>query len=224
MLTTTIVINTTTQPAEGWEDLGVKSISAASHTEAATIASQLGIQVFVIYAGRDINRIFIILEEIRHLNIPTAVITASISDEIQISFLIRGATCIIPRSDSRTLKAHKVKALVRGPRSSPQNKPLPEGLKLDLAKAEAAFRGRIFSLTRKQFDLLVILARNHEEFVHRQIIADTLKQELSTGVRALDMMVSRTRAKLLSATSGVLSIDSEYGLGYRLSSVETRHP
>jgi len=80
----------------------------------------------------------------------------------------------------------------------------------------------VLSLTRKQFDLLVILARNHNEFVHRQTIADTLKQEVSTGVRALDMMVSRTRAKLLSATSGALNIDSEYGLGYRLSSVATR--
>jgi|GEM_PF-3444703 len=222
MLTTTIVINTTTQPAEGWEDMGVKSISAASHTEATTIASQLGIQVLVVYAGRDIHRSFIILEGIRHLNIPTAVITTSVSEEIQISFLIRGATCIIPRTDSRALKAHKVKALVQGPRTSPQSKPLPEDLELDLAKAEARFKGKVLSLTRKQFDLLVILARNHNEFVHRQTIADTLKQEVSTGVRALDMMVSRTRAKLLSATSGALNIDSEYGLGYRLSSVATR--
>jgi len=216
MLTTTVVINTTRQPAEDWAALGVKSISATSYSDAAAVASQLGIDVIVLYAGKDVSRSLIILEQIQPLGIPIAVIGTSIPERIQISFLIRGATSIIPRSDSRELKVYKVKALLKRVRHLQEGTPLPPGLTVNLSKAEAAFRGSVFSLTRKQFDILVILARHYNEFVHRQVIADILKQEISTGDRALDMMVSRTRAKILNASSGLLTIDSEYGLGYRL--------
>lgn len=87
-------------------------------------------------------------------------------------------------------------------------------LRIDRARREVLVRGENISLSRLEFDLLLVLAERPGTAVTRKIIADrALDPENEGAERNLDVYVSRLRKKL----GNEVTIETVWGIGYRLA-------
>ncbi len=85
---------------------------------------------------------------------------------------------------------------------------------IDLRQRTIEVHGQPVSLTRKEFDLLALLARQPGEVLHHEQIIDELWHSTSAYTRrTLHVHVASLRQKLVSP--GL--IESVYGVGYRLA-------
>ncbi len=86
-------------------------------------------------------------------------------------------------------------------------------LRLDPAGYEATLDGQLLDLTRTEFDLLALLARNPGRAFSRQYLLDTVwGADYVTGDRSVDNAILRLRKKL-----GPLGdyVETVWGVGYR---------
>ncbi|MFI9385546.1 response regulator transcription factor [Kutzneria sp. NPDC052558] len=86
-------------------------------------------------------------------------------------------------------------------------------LKLDSATRAVSVQGRELALTRKEFDLLALLAARSGQVVSRDLIMDQVWQaSYEAPTRTLDTHVAALRGKL----GGLVRIETVRGVGYRL--------
>jgi DNA-binding response OmpR family regulator len=86
-------------------------------------------------------------------------------------------------------------------------------LKLDSATRAVSVEGRELALTRKEFDLLALLAARPGQVVSRDLIMDQVWQaSYEAPTRTLDTHVAALRGKL----GGLVRIETVRGVGYRL--------
>jgi DNA-binding response OmpR family regulator len=86
-------------------------------------------------------------------------------------------------------------------------------LKLDSATRAVSVLGRELALTRKEFDLLALLAARPGQVVSRDLIMDQVWQaSYEAPTRTLDTHVAALRGKL----GGQVRIETVRGVGYRL--------
>jgi DNA-binding response OmpR family regulator len=84
--------------------------------------------------------------------------------------------------------------------------------------------GRVLTLSVREFDLLVALARNSGRIVSRkELYRLAWGRALRGGDRSCDVYVHKLRAKLERALPGVGFIHTHVGFGYRLDPVPS-HP
>jgi DNA-binding response OmpR family regulator len=84
---------------------------------------------------------------------------------------------------------------------------------IDVGRRTVTVAGRPVSLTRKEFDLLELLARSPGlVFRHEQILGEVWQSRLRTDEHTLQVHVASVRAK--TGTAGV--IETVRGVGYRL--------
>jgi len=84
--------------------------------------------------------------------------------------------------------------------------------------------GRVLTLSVREFDLLVALARNSGRIVSRQeLYRLAWGRALRGGDRSCDVYIHKLRAKLEEALPGVRFIHTHIGFGYRLDPVLS-HP
>ncbi|MFC1419891.1 response regulator transcription factor [Streptacidiphilus cavernicola] len=87
------------------------------------------------------------------------------------------------------------------------------GLRLDAAARRALVRGRDVPLTRKEFDLLALLAQNPGVVIRReQIISEVWRSSWEGTARTLEVHVASLRHKLAVPAL----IETVRGIGYRL--------
>lgn len=204
------------QPKESLEEFGVKLLSAPDSVDLKLVAKRVRFDVLCVKVSKAIQPATIFLDSISKLRTPTVVFSRYMTETIQTELLSHGATCVIPFSDSRQLKALKVRSLASASKNKPVEQEFLEGLYLNPSTFESSYRGTPLKLTRKEFRLLLLLTVNHGAFVHRQTITEWLEVPNYDGTRAVDMMVSRLRSKLVDALNSELLIDAEYGLGYKI--------
>ena len=90
-------------------------------------------------------------------------------------------------------------------------------LAIDTRRSRASLADAPMDLSLRQFEILLLLAVRAGEFVHRQDIANTLRQGREEGSRSIDMHISRIRRKLQESGPNGLAIGTVYGLGYCLT-------
>jgi two-component system KDP operon response regulator KdpE len=88
-------------------------------------------------------------------------------------------------------------------------------LRIDLASHEVSLAGEPLRFTRKEFDLLALLARNAGRTVHRQLLADIWGPAHEHDLQYLRVFVGRLRAKLGDDPATPRSILNEPGVGNR---------
>ncbi len=89
-------------------------------------------------------------------------------------------------------------------------------LRIDTAAHEARLGGRPMPLTRKEFALLVMLARNQGRvIVHRVLLAGVWEPEIGR-VELLRTHVNQLRRKLGEGSASTVRILNDPGVGYRL--------
>ena len=90
-------------------------------------------------------------------------------------------------------------------------------LRVDPAHGETSWRGRPVALTRRERQVLQILAETAGRPVRREeIYRRVWGYAMARGDRTVDVNVRRLRAKLAQATAEELEIVTQAGIGYRL--------
>jgi len=87
------------------------------------------------------------------------------------------------------------------------------GITIELFSRRVRLDGNILELTPKEFDLLVLLARNPERVYSREALLEQVwDMDFAGGTRTVDIHVQRLRKKL-GELQGV--IQTVYGIGYK---------
>lgn len=112
----------------------------------------------------------------------------------------------------------RVRALLRtaGTGVAPEPEIIRGALRIDLARHEVTLADEPVRLTRKEFDLLALLARNAGRIVtHRQLLADVWGPAHEHDLQYLRVFIGRLRAKLADDPAAPRFILNEPGVGYR---------
>jgi len=89
-------------------------------------------------------------------------------------------------------------------------------LKIDLSARQVFIDAKELALNRREFDILVHLARRPGGVVQRTSIIESLNTGSDIFDRTIDSHVSHIRAKLKQLEVTNMRIESVYGIGYRL--------
>jgi DNA-binding response OmpR family regulator len=110
-------------------------------------------------------------------------------------------------------------AIRRGKRVSVRRdaEPLRAGeLEIRLDRFELSVRGRRADLTRREFELLQLLAESRGQVLEReQVYRSVWGYEMARGDRSVDVFVRRLRHKLRALSPGWTYIHTHFGIGYR---------
>lgn len=153
-----------------------------------------------------------LLEYIEPMGIPVIFITAKGSVQDRVKGLHMGADDyivkpfevpeLVARVESVLRRYHKGDALIA-----------VGDITIDTASRCVLQDGREVELTPKEFDLLVLLARNRNTALYRDTLFERVwGGEMSDGTRTLDLHIQRLRKKL----SWQDRIKTVYKIGYRL--------
>jgi|GEM_PF-665342 Response regulators consisting of a CheY-like receiver domain and a winged-helix DNA-binding domain len=87
-------------------------------------------------------------------------------------------------------------------------------LEIDFVRGQALVQGNQLVLTRKEFELLAMLAANEGEIVPREVLMKRIwGYSMEIRTRTLDVHVRRLRRKIMEF--GQPCIETVFGVGYR---------
>jgi two-component system KDP operon response regulator KdpE len=150
--------------------------------------------------------------------VPILILSVRQSEEEKVAALDAGANDYVVKPFGIGELLARVRALLRATRGGAA--PVPEivlrDLHVDLARHAVTLAGEPVKLTRKEFDLLALLARNAGRIVtHRQLLADVWGPAHEHDLQYLRVFVGRLRAKLGDDPAAPRFILNEPGVGYR---------
>jgi DNA-binding response OmpR family regulator len=91
------------------------------------------------------------------------------------------------------------------------------GLEMDRRRFEVTVLGTPVRVTRREFELLWLLASRRGRIFHRdEIIELVWGADYFIGLRAVDVVVARIRRKLKAAAPHLTYLETVWGIGYRL--------
>ena len=151
--------------------------------------------------------------------VPILILSVRQAEEEKVAALDAGANDYVVKPFGIAEMLARVRALLRTNRSgAPGAEPeIVQGdLNIDLARHTVSLAGESVRLTRKEFDLLALLARNAGRILtHRQILNDIWGPAHEHDLQYLRVFVGRLRAKLGDDPSAPRFILNEPGVGYR---------
>ncbi|MFN8096867.1 MAG: response regulator transcription factor [Dermatophilaceae bacterium] len=152
-------------------------------------------------------------------SVPVVVATARDDERAIIAALDAGADDYLVKPFGVEQLLARLRAVLR--RVSGPDGPLPIGvgeLVVNPVSREASLRGIPIELSRKEFDLLYLLAQRAGEVVtKREILAEVWRQPYGGGDRTVDVHVSWLRRKLGESAAEPGYLHSIRGVGLRLS-------
>lgn len=159
---------------------------------------------------------FDVLKKIRQSSkIPVLCLTAR-SDEIdRILGLELGADDYVSKPFSPREVTARIKAVFRRTESSDKNTDSP--FQIDMNKRQITYFGKKLSLSRYEFDILVLFANRPGWIFERQKIMDLVWLEPDDSFdRTVDAHIKMLRAKLKAVNPDVDPIETHRGIGYSL--------
>ena len=165
-----------------------------------------------------------ICREMRRLHdVPIIMLTARIEETDRLIGLELGADDYITKPFSPREVVARIRAVLRRSQSSnTQSDTLRAGaLLIDLAGYRVWLSDHQLSLTQSEFDILAALTENKGRVLSRQQLLDATQGIAFEGFeRTIDQHVKNLRKKIKTAVGDTPVIDTVYGAGYRLDSVE----
>jgi DNA-binding response OmpR family regulator len=134
-------------------------------------------------------------------------------EDCGIAALEQGADDYVTKPVSLTDLLARMGAVLRRCRHHPYGELTVGRLRLDLDRQRAAVDGHLIPLTRKEFRLLVALARRPDAVVTRDRLMAEVWNTNKRGSRTVDSHINTLRPKIRSAAT----VDNVRGVGYRLS-------
>jgi DNA-binding response OmpR family regulator len=206
-----------------FDGLGFKPYTVHSLASALGLIGQWEFDAVLIDADGRADSLMQTLPELRDRSkAPIVLLSSDAGERRQIQALQGGATEVIVKPASAQLIAAKLHRLIdiardqRAAAGDESRSAMRLGpLRLDPRRASAVVGETPLQLTSGEFELLLLLASQSGEFVHRDTIARTLGSN-GEGRRSADMHICRIRKKLRDAGATSLRVDTVYGRGYCL--------
>jgi DNA-binding response OmpR family regulator len=150
---------------------------------------------------------------------PVIVVTARDDDPSVVRALDAGADDYVVKPFGMDTLEARIRAVLRRAAADDPDAPLQVGdLVVDAASRAATLRGQDLELTRREFDLLLLLVQRSGEVVtKRDILAEVWSQPYGGGERTVDVHLSWLRRKLGETAAHPAYIHSVRGVGVRLS-------
>lgn len=154
---------------------------------------------------------------------PVIVVTARDDDPSMVKALDGGADDYIVKPFSAELLDARIRAVLRRAQLTPETATITVGdLVVDPGTRQALLAGNTLDLTRREFDLLHLLASRAGEVVtKREILAEVWRQVYGGGERTVDVHLSWLRRKLGETASSPVYLHSIRGVGVRLAAPES---
>jgi DNA-binding response OmpR family regulator len=153
--------------------------------------------------------------------VPVIVVTARDADTEAVRLLDRGADDYLVKPFAVAQLTARIRAVLRraGTPASADEKPLEVGgLVIDRMARQVTLDGRRIELSRKEFDLLLTLARRAGEVVtKRELLTEVWQQPLGGADRTVDVHLSWLRRKLGETAAEPHYLHSVRGVGVRLA-------
>ncbi len=208
---------------------GFKTYYVETLASALRVVAQWQFDAAVVDTEQLGNEISKVVRSLRDRSpIPILAILYSDDEDLLLKVLSAGATQALPPSTSPRVIAAQLQRLVEvsRPRSIDDARRVQLGpLWLDPRRAVATVDGVDVGLTGSEFELLLLLAAEAGQLVHRDTIGRTLRSgAASQRRRSADMHVCRIRRKLKAAGGESLEVVTVYGQGYLLKLVSEPQP
>lgn len=158
-------------------------------------------------------------------SLPVIMLTARVEEVDRLIGLELGADDYICKPFSPREVVARVKAVLRrsgADAAGTATSDVPAGsLQLDDGQWRVTLQGTAFALTRREFRLLEVLARQPGRIFSRtQLLELAYEDVLDVNERAIDSHVKNLRRKLAAAAPGHEWIRSVYGIGFAFEDVE----
>lgn len=174
---------------------------AASAEEALTkpVETYHLILLDVMMGGMSGYKLADVIRKERHLDVPIVFLTAKTSEnDLLTGFNVGGDDYIVKPFSIKEVIV-RIKAILKRGRVNVQPSTALEsdGLKVDLDRKAASIDGEPVNLTRKEFEILVLLLRNQGKFISRQEILDRIwSNDVIVTERNVDVNIARLRKKI----------------------------
>jgi DNA-binding response OmpR family regulator len=154
-------------------------------------------------------------------HVPVIVVTARDEDAALVRALDAGADDYVTKPFGADRLEARIRAVLRRVSGTgvPEAGPLEVGdLVVDASTRQATLAGRALDLSRKEFDLLLLLAQRTDEVVsRREILNEVWHQAYGGSDRTLDVHLSWLRRKLGETAAHPVYLRSVRGVGVRLT-------
>ena len=149
---------------------------------------------------------------------PVIVVTARDDDPSVVRALDAGADDYVLKPFTGDQLHARIRAVLRRTKADAPDEAIVVGeLRVEPASRQAFLRGEPLDLSRKEFDLLALLASRRGEVVtKREILAEVWQQVYGGGERTVDVHLSWLRRKLGETASEPQYLHSVRGVGVRL--------
>jgi DNA-binding response OmpR family regulator len=153
------------------------------------------------------------------VDVPIIVVTADDDDRAIVEALDAGADDVLTKPFGPSNLDARIRAVLRRTGSGQGDEPLTVGdLVIDVRSRTATFEGTPLKLSRKEFDLLLMLAQRAGEIVtRRQILARVWQQGEEADDRTVDVHLSWLRRKLGERAAAPRYLRSSRGVGVCLA-------
>ncbi len=152
-------------------------------------------------------------------SVPIIVLSVRARDQEKVSALDNGANDYVTKPFSIEELLARVRAALRlkiEPEAEASEFVIGD-LMVDVPRRKVSVAGREIKLTRKEFELLRMLAQNAGRIVtHRQILREVWGPAHEDDVHYLRIYIGHLRTKLGDDSANPTFIESEPGVGYRL--------
>ena len=151
--------------------------------------------------------------------VPVIIITARDDDADIVKALNGGADDYVVKPFGIEQVDARLRAVLRRSSSAVADGPLVVGgLTIDPRTRQVSLDGLPIDLSRKEFDLLLVLAQHSGEVVtKRELLADVWRQTYGGGDRTVDVHLSWLRRKLGETAADPCYLHSVRGVGVRLA-------
>lgn len=150
--------------------------------------------------------------------VPILILSVRQAEDEKVAALDAGANDYVVKPFGMAELLARVRALMRagGNRGAAEPQIIAGALCVDLARHEVTLAGEAVKLTRKEFDLLAVLARNAGRILtHRQLLNEVWGPAHEHDLHYLRVFVGRLRGKLGDDPAAPRFILNEPGVGYR---------
>lgn len=154
--------------------------------------------------------------------VPVIVITAQDDDRTVVKALDSGADDYLVKPFGSEQLAARIRAVLRRAAAASTESTVELGdLQIDVVTRQVTLAGRALDLTRKEFDLLWLLASRPGEVISkRDLLAGVWGQPFGGGDRTVDVHLSWLRRKLGESAAEPRYLHTVRGVGVRLAPPE----
>jgi two-component system KDP operon response regulator KdpE len=195
--------------------------AAATGSIGLQLAGAVGPDVIIVDLGLpDLDGVEVCRRLRRWTSIPILVLTVAGAEDRKVEALDAGADDYVAKPFSMPELLARVRVAIRHGRALANGSEadvLEIGpLRIDVGAHEATVDGIPMSLTRKEFALLAMLARNEGRVILHRVLLSGVWDRENARVELLRTHVNQLRRKLGETASTAVRIVNEPGVGYRL--------